>query len=122
MDLIFSNRQFAVFNNVLSDKESGSSGTSSRTRSITRFISSGGGRSSAWATAILWRAGSFSHSRHRASTPRVKIYPTNTAIDILVKFMTENSSRYQEWVGVRGKDWEVFSAKSYLFPRGSGLS
>jgi hypothetical protein len=50
------------------------------------------------------------------------IYPTQKAIDLVMQKMISHETFLAKWVGERSKDWAYFSARSYLYPSGTGLS
>ena len=50
------------------------------------------------------------------------VYPTGKAIDIIFKAIKEIQEDLKPWIGSQGDDWAYFFARSYLYPRGAGLS
>ncbi|MCA1568642.1 MAG: 2OG-Fe(II) oxygenase [Acidobacteria bacterium] len=123
MDLTYSNRQFAVFDNVLPEREFKLVWNYIQLEDY-QFI-----QQSKWQKVYRLGDGNplegatvFSKPIGGVDPSRVKVAPTGTAIDILVKMIQDCSPRFNDWVGEYGKEWEVFSAKPFVYPRGSALS
>jgi hypothetical protein len=61
-----------------------------------------------------------------AGTPRDATkngaYPSNTAFDLMVEQIMRTMPEVKHLVGEGQKDWNHFSASSFLYPRGTGLS
>jgi len=51
-----------------------------------------------------------------------KVYPTKTGIDILIEHLLSHAEEFTEWIGRKRIDWEIFTAKAFLFPQGTSLS
>jgi hypothetical protein len=51
-----------------------------------------------------------------------KHYPTGLGIDLLFKAVSAQAAALKPWIGARGRDWDYFSARPYLYPNGAGLS
>lgn len=50
------------------------------------------------------------------------VYPVNKGIDIIFKSLKAVQSEFIPLIGKQGDDWAYFFARSYLYPRGTGLS
>lgn len=64
----------------------------------------------------------FSHKPIGNDMKEHKVYPTNTGIDIFFECILSRSEMLTEWIGRKSIDWEMFTAKAFLFPQGAGLS
>lgn len=53
---------------------------------------------------------------------RHEIYPTGKGIDIIIKALKAIQLDLIPLIGKQGEDWAYFFARSYLYPRGAGLS
>jgi len=123
MEITYSNKQYAVFDNVLPDREFGF---------VWEFVQSEGYKSVhqlKWQKVFRLCDGNpfegttvFSTQPPDIDPARIKVFPTNTGMDFLVAVIQQNAVRFTEWVGEYKKDWEAFTAKAYLYPRGSALS
>lgn len=51
-----------------------------------------------------------------------KAYPTNTSMDIFIKRLLRHTENFTEWIGRKSIEWEIFTAKPFLFPQGTSLS
>src|SRR5262249_3939937 len=49
-------------------------------------------------------------------------YPTGTAADALVRRVARLAPRLASLVGRRGREWVIFSGRTFLYPPGTGLS
>lgn len=50
------------------------------------------------------------------------IYPTNKAIDIIIKKLKDLAPLCQDLIGEQHKDWAYFFARAYVYPANTGLS
>jgi 2OG-Fe(II) oxygenase superfamily len=51
-----------------------------------------------------------------------RIYPTHMAIDRVLETLMDHAEQFSELVGKRGVDFDNLSARSFLYPQGTGLS
>lgn len=63
-----------------------------------------------------------SHKRKEPNKNVYKVYPTNTEIDIFIDCLLSIVEELIKWVGKKDIDWEVFTARPFIFPQGAGLS
>lgn len=63
-----------------------------------------------------------SHKRKDPNKNVYKVYPINSGIDIFIDSLLSIVEELTEWVGKKDIDWEVFTARPFLFPQGTGLS
>ncbi len=52
----------------------------------------------------------------------VHIYPTAAAVDRLIEALERAAPSFDPVLGRKGFDWEMFTARAFLYPQGSGLS
>jgi hypothetical protein len=50
-----------------------------------------------------------------------RCYPTGTPLDRLIAAIDDVVERNREVVGRRDRDWSYYSARSFIYPRGTGL-
>jgi hypothetical protein len=50
------------------------------------------------------------------------VYPSHTAMDLLLESLLAHLGIFEPWVGQEGQEWTTLTACSYLYPPGSGLS
>jgi hypothetical protein len=123
MDLIYSNKQFAVFDNALPEREF---------KLVWSYIQS---EDYQFVHQLSWQkvyrlcdgrplesATVFSKPLPNVDPARIKVAPTSTGIDLVMESIQNCSSRFTEWVGEYGEHWEVLTAKAFVYPRGSALS
>jgi hypothetical protein len=123
LDLVFRNRQFAVFDNVVPTHEFTLLWHYIQYEDF-RFV-----HQSEWQKIYrlsdgfpLEGPGVISEESSNIHISELSVFPTNTAIDILISLLKRESSRFEEWIGVMGTHWTVLTARSFLFPQGAGLS
>jgi len=121
--LVFSNSQFAVFDEVLSKREFTMLRSYMQSEDY-QFV-----HKYAWNKAFRLTDGQplegqpvFSIPPGDANPDKLHVYPLNSGIDLLIEFILKNCGQFDQWIGVKGKHWDVVSAKPYLFPKDTGLS
>ena len=50
------------------------------------------------------------------------VYPSGTAMDLIVALLLKHAQDLEPWTGEQNKDWTAVTACSYLYPSGSELS
>src|SRR5262249_3761056 len=119
----FNNKQFSVFDNVLSEREFQLVWSYIQTEDYQLV------HQHKWKKVYRLCDGLplegptiYSEPPQGADPEKIRVFPTDTGIDILFKRVLENTDRFAEWTGKKGEDWHVLSGKAFLFPSGSGLS
>lgn len=54
-------------------------------------------------------------------SPALHAYPTRTEIDRLFEEVSLSAPMFSRWIGARGADWHVFTARAFLYPKLTGL-
>lgn len=49
-------------------------------------------------------------------------FPSGKAIDILMRLVDDNLTAFQHLIGEKGRDWQYFFGKPFLYPQGTALS
>ncbi len=50
------------------------------------------------------------------------VYPTNTHIDRLIEEVSLSGKALEPLVGEQGRDWTIFTARAFIYPKETGLS
>lgn len=61
-------------------------------------------------------------SHKTPSDPLAPVYPTDKAIDLVIRAIIEIGNELVPWVGEWSKDWSHFFCRPYIYPVGAGLS
>ncbi len=67
-------------------------------------------------------AGEILHSARSGHDEGARVYPTGTAADALLRRVARLAPRLAPLVGRRGRDWVIFTGRTFLYPPGTGLS
>jgi len=123
MDLIFSNKQFVVFDNVLSEQEFQHVWSYLQTEDYHPVHQQKWQKVYRLCDGLPFEGPTVYSAAPQGADPRsICVFPTNRGIDVLFKKVLENADRFIEWVGKKGEDWQILTGKAFLFPNGSGLS
>lgn len=121
MKLTFKTQDFAVFDDVLSGAEM---------KSIWRYMQSidlDFQQTKRWIKVIRLTDGNFlagnMYTSEKTDLPGVTAaYPTGTGIDPIVRAMLDNVESFEPWIGKKGKEWNCFTCRPYVYPYAGGLS
>ena len=123
MELVYASKQFSVFDNVLSEQEFQHVWSYVQTEDyqvVHRYK---------WQKVYRLSDGLplegspvFSEPLPGVEPDKIRVFPTNTGIDVLFKRLLDNAHLFVEWIGKKGEQWHILSGKSFLYPNGSGLS
>lgn len=74
--------------------------------------------------AVAYTSAQERRRRKRVAPPEAAagLYPTETAVDLVLDRLLRSARRLEPWIGKRGEEWIGIAARLAVYPQGTGLS